>query len=203
MNELMSGYTSNDPPNGYVKIHGNLICRCINSWRDENGEGWCKHCGLEEKLIKAEAGEWAAGKYVEPKTRRYLPTLPDLVDRLTIINQKAIFILEHREEYIAERADILHDIDLILADLPQLNAQAILAITMIQLTNRYIWENESKARQGGTEQDRLLKATHSINGIRNGAKNLLAEQVGGRRDYKLDCFAAELVEQFGNWNVLK
>lgn len=134
--------------------------------------------------------------------RKYLPTLSDLVDRLTIVQQKMIFIPERRTEYELERADILHDIDLILASHQPLTARAVLAITLIQLTNHFIWINESKARAGGAEQDKLLKATHSINGVRNTAKNVLAEEVGGRRDYKIDALAADLPEEFGNWRVL-
>ena len=133
--------------------------------------------------------------------RKYLPTLSDLIDRLTIVQQKMIFIAESREEYTKERDEILHDIDIILSESPKLNARAIMAITMIQLTNRYIWENESKARLGGSEQDKLLKLTHSINGTRNTAKNVLAEIIGGRKDYKIDCFASELIPDFGNWNI--
>lgn len=134
--------------------------------------------------------------------RKYLPTLSDLVDRLTIVQQKMIFIPERRDEYMKEREEILHDIDIILEDTPKLNARAIMAITMIQLTNRYIWENESKAREGSSEQDKLLKLTHSINGTRNIAKNVLAEISGGRKDYKIDCFASELIADYGNWNIL-
>jgi len=133
--------------------------------------------------------------------RRYLPTLSDLVDRLTIVQLKAIFIPEHKAAYMAEREAIEHDIDLILADGHALNAAAIHAIMVIMLTNRFIWENESKARAGGNEQDKLLKLTHSINGVRNAAKNQLAAIVGGRKDYKVDCFAADLDKQFGDWNV--
>ena len=134
--------------------------------------------------------------------RKYLPTLADLVDRVTIVQLKMIFIPDRREEYIAERELILHDIDLILNGLDhKLNARSIMAITMIQLTNRCIWESESKARAGGNEQDKLLKFTHSINGVRNTAKNVLSEEVGGRKDYKIDALAADLPEDFGNWQV--
>ena len=136
--------------------------------------------------------------------RKYLPTLADLVDRLTIVQLKMIFIPDHREEYIAERELILHDIDLILNGLDhKLNARSIMAITMIQLTNRCIWESESKARAGGNEQDKLLKFTHSINGVRNTAKNVLSEEAGGRKDYKIDALAADLPEDFGNWRVFQ
>ena len=136
--------------------------------------------------------------------RKYLPTLADLVDRLTIVQLKMIFIPDRREEYIAERELILHDVDLILNGLDhKLNARAIMAITMIQLTNRCIWESESKARAGGNEQDKLLRFTHSINGVRNTAKNVLSEEAGGRKDYKIDALAADLPEDFGNWRVFQ
>ena len=136
--------------------------------------------------------------------RKYLPTLADLVDRLTIVQLKMIFIPDRREEYIAERELILHDIDLILNGLDhKLNARSIMAITMIQLTNRCIWESESKARAGGNEQDKLLRFTHSTNGVRNTAKNVLSEEAGGRIDYKIDALAADLPEDFGNWRVFQ
>ena len=135
-------------------------------------------------------------------TRRYLPTLSELVDRLSIVQLKMIFIPEHRDEYEKEREDIEHDIDLILTGMGVgVRAKDVRAILVIMLANRFIWENESKARAGGAEQDKLLKLTHSINGVRNTAKNVLAELEGGRKDYKLDCLAAELDSAFGNWNI--
>jgi hypothetical protein len=140
-----------------------------------------------------------------PGRRKYLPTISDLVDRLSIVQLKAIFIGEHRDEYLDERKLIEHDIDLILAERQgageRVTASDIHAIIIIMLTNRFIWENESKARSGENGQDALLKLTHSINGVRNAAKNQLARLDGGRRDFKIDCFAAELVKDFGNWNV--
>lgn len=134
--------------------------------------------------------------------RRFLPTLSDLVDRLTIVQLKMIFIPEHKEAYLKEREDIEHDIDLIINEKDlRLGANEIHAIVMLMLTNRFIWENESRARAGGSEQDKLLKLTHSINGIRNASKNKLAVIDGGRKDYKIDALAADLDPQFGNWAV--
>ncbi len=140
-------------------------------------------------------------KREQESERKYLPTLPDLVDRLTIVQQKMIFIPERAKEYAEERELILHDIDLVLHDGHQMTAKAILAVALVQLTNRVIWENESVARKGGDGQDKLLKFTHSINGVRNTAKNMLAAEMGGRHDYKIDCFAAEFGNSFGNWDV--
>jgi hypothetical protein len=137
-----------------------------------------------------------------PKQRRYLPTLADLVDRLAIVQLKAVFIPEHREEYMQERADIEHDIDLIIREKGiKFDAAALHAVLVVMLANRFIWENESKARAGGPDQDRLLKLTHSINGVRNTAKNQLARVDSGRMDYKIDCFSAELIAEFGNWSI--
>jgi hypothetical protein len=134
--------------------------------------------------------------------RKYLPTLADLVDRLTIVQQKAVFIPERRDEYRLEIDDILHDIDVILTKLPKpLGAAEIRAICVIQLANRFIWENESIARNGGDGHDSRLKLTHSINGVRNSAKNVLSHNTGGRQDYKVDCLASNLPAEFGNWDI--
>lgn len=139
-------------------------------------------------------------------TRKYLPTLAELIDRMSIVQLKEIFLDENRYEYQEERKLIEHDIDIVLNQKNacngyRINAADIRAILILMLTNRYIWENESKARQGGAEQDRLLKLTHSVNGIRNTAKNILSVRAEDRVDLKIDCFAAELVEEFGNWNL--
>jgi len=135
--------------------------------------------------------------------RIYLPTLAELVDRLSIVQLKAIFIPENRAEYMHERGLIEHDIDVLLADIPRLGASEVRNIMLVMLTNRYIWENESKARAGGDEQDKLLKLTHSINGVRNAAKNRIAAFTGERKDLKIDCLAAGLPEAYGNWNVFE
>ena len=139
--------------------------------------------------------------------RKYLPTLSDLVDRLSIVQLKAVFIPEHTEEYVKERALIEHDVDLILGELAKdgkyIKASHVHAIIVLAIANRFIWENESKARAGGSEHDHLLKLTHSINGVRNTAKNQLAAVDGGRRDYKVDSLAASLPPEFGNWKIFE
>lgn len=141
--------------------------------------------------------------------RCYLPTLADLVDRLSIVQQKEIFIPAHAEEYRAEKALIQHDIDLELKLLGRpFGSREIWACMLIQLANRYIWENETKIRDGSSvEPDAVvlqrLRATHAINGVRNTAKNILNAFAGGRQDYKIDCFAADLPKEFGNWQVFE
>ena len=78
-----------------------------------------------------------------------------------------------------------------------MTGQMIRAIGIISWANETIWENESKAREGGDEQDHLLKFTHSINGVRNLAKNVICSEIGERTDLKLDCLAADVCKQKG------
>lgn len=135
--------------------------------------------------------------------RKYLPTLAELIDRLSIVQLKQIFISEHAEAYAQERADIMHDIDMLLAQQGPLDATAVHAVMMIMLTNRAIWETESRARAGHSDQDHLLKFSHSLNGVRNTAKNVVATACGERRDYKIDALAADLPAEYGNWAIFK
>ena len=128
--------------------------------------------------------------------RKYLPTLAELVDRLSIAQLKEVFITEHKEEYAQEIKDIVHDIDLILNDENvQLSGKDVRAIVVLSQMNLHIWHNETKYRAG--EGDGNLGLTHGLNGIRNTAKNMIQENVGGRKDYKIDCIAAE----FKDWEV--
>lgn len=136
----------------------------------------------------------------ESSARVYLPTLGELIDRLTIVQLKVIKLPENRAAYEAELDLIKHDIDLLLLKRP-LDAEGVRAVAMLMLTNQVIWENESKARAGGNEQDKFLKFTHSINGIRTQAKNVIARQGGERVDLKIDSLAASLPAELGNWQV--
>ena len=134
--------------------------------------------------------------------RKYLPTLAELIDRLSIVQLKEIYIPEHAEEYRGERALIEHDIDLILQSSPVgMEAEDVRAIIVLAIANRVIWENEAKARAGDPTSAELLRFTHSINGVRNTAKNVIAVRAGDRLDYKVDALAADLPPELGNWRV--
>ncbi len=134
--------------------------------------------------------------------RKYLPTFADLVDRLTISQMKAIFIQDKKKEYDEECKLIIHDIDLILKEKDyRLTGDDVRAICVVMLANRVIWQNEAAAREGKSDSDKLLKLTHSINGCRNTAKNMLGKALGDRLDFKIDAFAAELIPEFGQWQI--
>ena len=128
--------------------------------------------------------------------RKYLPTLAELVDRLSIAQLKEVFITEHKEEYAKEIKDIVYDIDLILKDENvQLSGKDVRAIIVLSQMNLHIWHNQTQYRAG--TGDGNLGLTHGLNGIRNTAKNMIQENVGGRKDYKIDCIA----DEFKDWEV--
>ena len=128
--------------------------------------------------------------------RKYLPTLSELIDRLSIAQLKEVFISDHKEEYAQEIEDILHDIDILLPQSEGIDAEMIRAIVVLSQMNLHIWHNESNYRKG-IKDGNNLELTHGLNGIRNTAKNKIQEVVGGRKDYKIDCLAAE----FKDWEI--
>jgi hypothetical protein len=132
--------------------------------------------------------------------RKYLPTLSELIDRLSIVQLKEVFIPEHKDEYCEEISHILHDIDLTLQEKnAKIDSEVIRAIVVLSQMNLHIWHNESNYRKGIREGNNL-ELTHGLNGIRNTAKNIIQEIVGGRKDYKIDCLAAEFKDWEISWN---
>ena len=153
-------------------------------------------------------------------SRKYLPTLAELIDRLSIVQLKEVFISEHKSEYAQEIKEIVHDIDDILShnnsvyleddscstqrvadvttssDKVHLDGEAIRAIVVCAQMNLHIWHNESNYRKGIGDGNNL-ELTHGLNGIRNVAKNRIQEVLGGRKDYKIDCLAAD----FKDWQI--
>ena len=129
--------------------------------------------------------------------RKYLPTISELIDRLSIVQLKEVFIPEHKNEYAEEIKDIIHDLDLELSEKSViLSGDDIRSIIVLAQMNLHIWHNESNYRKG-IKDGNNLELTHGLNGIRNTAKNKIQESVGGRKDYKIDCIAAE----FKDWDV--
>ena len=109
--------------------------------------------------------------------RKYLPTLSELIDRLSIAQLKEVFIAEHKVEYSQEIKDIVHDIQLCLDSGGEITAETIRAIVVLSQMNLHIWHNESNYRKG--------------------IKDKIQEIVGGRKDYKIDCLAAD----FKDWEI--
>ena len=131
--------------------------------------------------------------------RKYLHTLGDLVDRLSIVQLKEVFIPEFKQEYSQEIKDIVHDIQVILDETKgEVDAETIRAIVVVAQMNLHIWHNESNYRRG-IKDGNNLELTHGLNGIRNTAKNKIQEVIGGRKDYKVDCLAADWKDWEVSW----
>lgn len=129
--------------------------------------------------------------------RKYLPTLAELIDRLSISQLKEVFIADHKSEYATEIDEIVHDIELILSETDgRLTGEQVRAIVVLAQMNLHIWHNESNVRNGVSGAN-ALTLTHGLNGIRNTAKNKIQEVVGGRKDYKIDCLASD----FKDWEI--
>ena len=130
--------------------------------------------------------------------RKHLPTLSELIDRLSIAQLKENFIAEHRYEYSEEISNLVHDINLIIQENKEkpITGEFIRAIVVLSQMNLHIWHNESNYRKG-IKDGNNLELTHGLNGIRNTAKNIIQENYGGRKDYKIDCLAAD----FKDWEI--
>jgi hypothetical protein len=133
------------------------------------------------------------------KQRKYLPTLSELVDRLSIAQLKEVFISEHKVEYAKEIAEICHDIDIMLEEGESVTSDTIRAVVVLSQMNLHIWHNETNYRNG-VKDGNNLELTHGLNGIRNTAKNKIQEINGGRKDYKIDCLAADFKEWEISWS---
>ena len=132
--------------------------------------------------------------------RKYLPTLSELIDRLSIVQLKEVFIKDHKKEYAQEISDIVHDIEIILSRSERVTAETVRAIVVLSQMNLHIWHNESNYRKG-IKDGNDLELTHGLNGIRNTAKNKIQETAGGRKDYKVDCLAAEFKDWEISWKI--
>ena len=81
------------------------------------------------------------------KQRKYLPTLGELIDRLSIHQLKDVFIPENKENYAQDIQDMVHDIDMILKEHKgEVSGDIIRAIIVLSQMNAHIWYNESKVR---------------------------------------------------------
>ena len=118
---------------------------------------------------------------------------------MTIVQLKEVFINDYKDEYAKEITDIVHDIQLLLDENDSvINAETIRSIIVLSQMNLHIWHNESNYRKG-IKDGNNLELTHGLNGIRNTAKNKIQEINGGRKDYKIDCLAAEFKEWEISW----
>ena len=137
---------------------------------------------------------------------KWEPSLAFLIDLLSIVNLKSIKLgcnnPEKKAAYEEEAREIMNSIHEKFMNkeitLEEVNyGRLIRGIQIGQLSNELIWQNETKARLGGKDQNHLLPLTHSLNGMRMRAGNEIVRQTGGRKDRNLDRVNEELIREFG------
>jgi len=144
------------------------------------------------------------------KNRKYMPELPELLDKLSIITLKSIKLgcknPEKKEAYENEVQLIMHDINQIMKEkIKDVKdwGKLFRAVEILKLANETIWANESEARKEGYNDGHKLLFTHSVNGMRMRAGNAIVAQLGGRKDLNLDRVNDKISEERGyDWNKL-
>lgn len=107
--------------------------------------------------------------------RKYLPTLADLIDLLSI-DQIKEFKLKNKQSYAHEMEKVSHDMDLLIFQKQiKLSARLMRVIIVIAQINVFIWNNKDNMQQDPDHYNELLKLAHQLNGIRNRMKNLLLD----------------------------
>lgn len=124
--------------------------------------------------------------------RQYLPTLAELVDRLTILQIREVLDPQSKESYSKQIKKIEEDLETAYS----LDAELVRAIIVLSQINLHIWMNESGAREGDDGLNNL-RLTHGLNGVRNQAKNKLNFISGEDAEQKIECTAAE----FKDWEI--
>ena len=81
--------------------------------------------------------------------------------------------------------------------LPMQKGDVFSTLSDSKLLKRITGYNPKTDYRKGIKDGNNLELTHGLNGIRNTAKNRIQEVVGGRKDYKIDCLAAE----FKDWDI--
>ena len=76
--------------------------------------------------------------------RQYLPTLGELIDRLSIIQLKEVKIPSKKSEYGEEIKQIICDINKIIVESDKLEftGELVRAIVVLSQMNTHIWVNE-------------------------------------------------------------
>lgn len=114
--------------------------------------------------------------------RQFLPSLSELLDRLTVTQIKQALLGDKNKDFYNEINKLSNDIDIIIKkENIKLNSRIIRIIVLISQINLHIWKNKDLMQENlenNEEYLKLLKLAHQLNGIRNRMKNQLLEIEG-------------------------
>lgn len=132
--------------------------------------------------------------------RKWLPTVGEMLDRITILELRHLHNPSQREAIKSEIDDLLDDINLALpkSPYPAITAQFLREVIILAQFNTHIWNNEDMARKGEKNGNELY-FTHSCNGVRCRAKDRLNKRVNNRLDTKVNAIAADVPDFEPSW----
>lgn len=112
--------------------------------------------------------------------RKYLPTMADLIDSLTINHIKALKFRDKKRAYEKEMSNICHDIDLIVKQKNvSIDAAFVRIIVRIAQLNLFIWKLKDRMHNANPDDyAKFLTYAHELNGERNKMKNKISQIVG-------------------------
>ena len=116
--------------------------------------------------------------------RQFLPSLSELLDRLTVTQIKQALLGDKNKDFYNEINKLSNDIDIIIKkENIKLDSRIIRIIVLISQRNLHIWKNKDLMQENlenNEEYLKLLKLAHQLNGIRNRMKNQLLEIEGSK-----------------------
>lgn len=132
--------------------------------------------------------------------KKWLPSLGELLDRLTICELKHLHNPSQREALAQEISNLMDDIQLELpkSPYPGIDVTFLRDLIILAQFNTHIWNNEDQMRKGNPEGNELM-FTHRCNSIRCRAKDRLTTKVKGRIDPKVNAIAAEIPDFEPSW----
>lgn len=139
-------------------------------------------------------------KKVRSTKPRFVPSLGDLIDRLTVDQLKEAFHENIRKSVRNEIHDLEHDIDgWAERHHIKLSGRNVRVVIVLAQINYEIWMCKERIREDPQHYDRWLKRAHQLNGIRNQMKNLLLARVQGESRV---CGASNVsVDDLQDWNI--
>lgn len=133
--------------------------------------------------------------------RKWLPTLGELIDRMSVVSLKITYNKDLKEEYAKEMQDLVDDVNLILTNVvgkEKLTAEFLKFVVILSQFNTMIWIQEDNARKGDENGNELYK-THIYNGIRCRAKDFISTYSNERKDPKIDALGALITDYEPVW----
>ena len=111
--------------------------------------------------------------------RLFLPSLSDLIDRLTVDQIKEVLQPANREAIADEIKRLENDIDLATSKLDlKATARFLRKVIVLAQINLHIWYNKDQMQVQPDRYAELLTMAHQLNGIRNRIKNSLLDETG-------------------------